>query len=357
MIKNKPDYKLFNIAILFLIFYLIYQTSNVWLGILGTLWKIIMPFFFAFVVAYAFYPFLKYMQKKGIPKAIAILIIVAIIIAVVILVGSLIVPLMFDQLVGLFNSILSFVKNISLDYDLNLGTLQDSLNSAFNDIIASFGKYVSDGAVTAISISLDVLSKVFIAASVAVYLLSDMDKIRLKVGKYLRKTNKRLFLYVKELDNQMKRYLTGFLKIAFITIFEYGGVFMIIGHPNAILLGFLACIASLIPYFGGIAVNCIAAITAFVVSPALFIRTVIAFVILSNVDGYLINPFVYGKTNQIHPVICIMSVFAGGILFGILGIVISLPLAIILLTTFKFFKNDINVKVDGIKDRGIIEKS
>ena len=45
-----------------------------------------------------------------------------------------------------------------------------------------------------------------------------------------------------------------------------------------------------------------------------------------------------------------MSVFAGGILFGIAGIIISLPLAIIIITTIKYFKSDINDKIEDIKE-------
>jgi len=147
----------------------------------------------------------------------------------------------------------------------------------------------------------------------------------------------------------MKNYLVGMLKVMIITVFEYSIAYMIIGHPNAILLGVLAMVGGLIPYFGGMITNVVAAVTAFVISPALFVKTVITFVVLSSVDGYLINPLVYGKTNNVHPLIVIMSVFVGGKIFGILGIMISFPLAVIILATIKFFKNDINDKIEDIK--------
>ena len=76
-------------------------------------------------------------------------------------------------------------------------------------------------------------------------------------------------------------------------------------------------------------------------SPDLFLKTCIIFVIFSAVDGYVINPWVYGKTNKIHPLVVIVSVFAGGILFGITGIILSLPVAIVIIATYKFFKDDI----------------
>ena len=52
----------------------------------------------------------------------------------------------------------------------------------------------------------------------------------------------------------------GLSNIIVITLVEYTLVYTIIGHPNAILLGFLAAVANLIPYFGGIIVNVIAII-------------------------------------------------------------------------------------------------
>ena len=107
----------------------------------------------------------------------------------------------------------------------------------------------------------------------------------------------------------MKNYLDGFTKIIIITIIEYTIAFLLIGHPNAILLGFLSAIANLIPYFGGLITNTIAIITAIVISPKLFIRTLIVFLILSILDSYVINPFVYGKSNKLHPIIVILSVY------------------------------------------------
>ena len=109
-------------------------------------------------------------------------------------------------------------------------------------------------------------------------------------------------------------------------------------------------VANLIPYFGGMINNVVAAVTAFVISPALFVKTLIVFAVLSMVDGYIINPLVYGKTNKVPPLVTIISVFVGGALFGIVGIIISLPLAIIIITTFKYFKEDMIEKIEDFKE-------
>lgn len=349
MFKDKLNYRLLNVAIFAILFLILYHTGPLWMGIVNKVWEIIFPFFIAFIVAYALNPFLQFMINKKIPKSIAVTIILVAIFGIIALLLALVFPLLFEQLSSLFNGILTFIKELTTDYDLNLGPLQKTLTTSFNEIISSLGKYVSDGAVSVINNSLNVVSILVIAIAAAIYLLVDMTRIRAEFKEFLLAKNKRLHDYFKIIDTEMKSYLTGFIKIVGITLVEYTLAFLIIGHPNAILLGFLAAIATLIPYFGGMITNVIAAITAFVISPGLFVRTIICFFILSCLDGYVINPFVYGKTNEVHPLVVIFSVFAGGALFGVLGIIISLPLAIIVIATYKFYKHDINEKLDDIK--------
>ena len=318
MFKDKLNYRLLNIVLIATLVFIIYITGGLWLGIVSKIISILFPFIIAFVLAYALYPFLQFLKRKGINKNIAITIVIAVILGVIALLVALVIPLLFNQLSSLFNGILAFVRELMTDYDLNLGPLQATLTESFNEIIAGLGKYVSNGAVSVINSSLNVIS---------------------------------IFNYFKILDQEMKNYLTGFIKIVGITLVEYTLAFLIIGHPNAILLGVLAAVATLIPYFGGMITNVIAAVTAFVISPGLFIRTIICFFVLSALDGYVINPFVYGKTNEVHPLVVIFSVFAGGILFGVIGIIISLPLAILIISTYKFYKEDINEKLGDIKSK------
>ncbi len=350
MLKNKLDFKLINLALIVLIIFLMYQTSNIWLGLLSISLSILGPLFFGFIIAYALHPYLKFLMNHKVPKSLALVIVVFTVLVVLGLIIGLAVPLVFNQLSSLFNSIITFIKEISLKFDINVGGLQDSLSSTFNKIIERMGTMVSNGAINVINVSIGYITSAFIALSSAVYILIDMDKIRTEVKIFLKRKSKKMYRYVEILDEQMKSYLSGFFKIVFISLFEYSVAFLVIGHPNALLLGILAALGSLIPYFGGIFTNIIAAITAFVVSPALFIRTIITFAILSTLDGYVINPLVYGKTNQVHPLVVVLSVFVGGTLFGILGIILSLPVAIILITTYKYFKEDISGKIVDIRE-------
>ena len=339
---SKLNFKLINLALIAITIFFVYKTGNLWLGVTGKIIKIFIPFLFAFALAYALHPFLQKMINAKIPKWLGILIIVLLILALIVFVIYIVSTVLVGQLTALFDNLIKFVNKISeMNFDINVAGLEKDLSGMFKQILSNIGEYVSNGAINIIGTSLNLLSKFLIGAAAFVYFLIDMDKIRNGIRSFFKKRSNKTFCFVKDLDIQMRRYLSGLVKVMLISIVEYTFAYTVIGHPNALLLGFLAGIANLIPYFGGMANNTLAAITAFVVSPSLFIKTIITFIILSMVDSYVINANVYGKSNSIHPLIVIISVFAGSSLFGVMGIVISFPLAILLVTTYKHYKDDI----------------
>lgn len=346
MLKNKLDYKLINLALIALIAFLVYTTSPFWGGILNKAINITIPFLIAFAIAYALHPFLTKMIDNKIPKWAGVTIIVLLILSIISLVVYLVTTVLLGQLSSLFSNIIGFVTKLeSGEWELNLSILETDLTSTFKTILNDVGNSISSGAVSIFNTSLAIISKVFIIFAAFIYFLIDMDKIREEIKFFFKKKSKKTYNYVKSLDDSMRNYLSGLVQVIFITLIEYTLAYTIIGHPNALLLGFLAAVCTLIPYFGGIMVNIIASITAFVVSPGMLIKTIITFVILSSLDSYVINPAVYGKTNKIHPLVTIIALFAGGIIFGIKGVFISFPLTIIIVTTYRYYKEDITEKL------------
>lgn len=354
--EKKINYKLVNLTLVVLMIFFLYKTGHLWMGIIDKVVDITLPFLFAFALAYAIHPILKSMQKKKIPKALGVTIIVSVILLIVAVLIYVVSTVLVGQLSNLFGSILAFVNKLSnydISSDINLSGLESSLNDIFKNILGNVGQYVSNGTIHIVNSSLGILSNVCIAAAAFVYLLIDMDKIRDGVRKFFKKRSKKTYEFVSSLDHQMKKYLSGLVIVMIISVFEYSFVYSLIGHPDALLLGLLAGFANLIPYFGGILNNCVAAVTAFVISPSLFIKTLIVFTVLSMVDSYVINANVYGKTNSIHPLIVIFSVFAGSAIFGIMGIVISFPMAIVGVTAFKFYKDDIFQSIKSRRNKEI----
>lgn len=351
MMENKINYKLVNILLVVLIVCLLYSIKGLWLGLLAKIVAVILPFLIAFAVAYAIYPYCKKLEDYGLPKWLAMTIIYFIIFGFVIIIGITIFPLLYDQIVLFLSNISAVVTDISSKYEVDLGVLQQSISSISSDILKNIGTHISDGAINILNASITVVTNLIIIIAVSIYLLWDMDKIRNTIRKSLKKKKDRIYRYIKRLDIEINNYFSGLLKTIIIQFIEYTLVFALIGHPNYLILGILASITTIIPYFGALLVNVLAVIIASVVSTKLLILTAIVCIICPNIDGYIIAPKVYGKTNQLPALINIFAVFAGGVLGGFWGIVISLPVTITLIATFKFFKEDINNKIGIIKER------
>ncbi len=348
MNKNQINYKLLNILLVILIVCLLYWVSDLWIGIVSKIINVIFPFILAFAVAYALYPYQKKLENVGFPKWLSIAVIYFIIAGLLIMLLILVVPLLYDQIVLFLSNISAVITDISSKFELDLGVLQSTISNISSDILKNVGTYISDGAINVVNSSINIVTSLVIVAIVSVYFLFDMNKIRNYVKKKLKN---RSYKYIARLDNEINNYFTGLIGNMLIQCIEYTVIFGLIGHPNYLILGILAGITNIIPFFGAFIVNVTALIIASVVSTKLFILTLIVCIVCPNIDSYIISPKIYGKTNQLHPLVNIFAVFAGGILGGIWGIILSLPIAIIVIATYKFFKEDINTKIDSIKEK------
>ncbi len=360
MFKDKMNFKLLNILVFASLIYLCIITFNVWGSIISKIIAIIIPFLIAFSIAYAFYPLVKRLKKKGISNGLSVTIVAGSVILIMIILVLITVPLVYDQLVLLSQSITEVLSDLSEKLRINFGDFQNTISGVMDNIIQSAGRYLSNGTFNIVGRAVDFLSDAIIILILSIYFLADMERIRTELSRILRRGNsekrRRAYEYVKALDTELGKYLTGLVLFVGIQFVEYSLIFLIIGHPNWLLLGILASITTVIPYFGGLITNIIAVILASVVSTPLFIATLIVCLIFPNIDGYIISPKVYGKTNNVNAMWTIFAVVVGGKLLGIPGIIMSLPVYILLNCTYKFFKNDIYDTVSNIKNKDEAKK-
>ena len=110
----------------------------------------------------------------------------------------------------------------------------------------------------------------------------------------------------------------------------------LMGVKYAIILGILAAIFELVPAIGPILVGFIAFVVAVSDSFSLGIYAVVFFFIVHQLENHIFIPIVIGKSMKIHPVVVIMALFAGGEIAGFIGIVLSVPIAVIAQEIFNY---------------------
>lgn len=349
MKENKLNYRLINITALMLLLYITVTNIGTWYNIFKELIRIILPFIVAFAIAYSLTPGVKWLQNKGLPKWLSVTLITLIALLIIIFVLATTLPLLYDQLISLSKNFTKISSTISRKFDLNLGAVEGNIEDYLDLAIKNIGKLISDGTADFVSKSIGALGNAIVGFVASIYFLAYMENIRNGLKKFLKSISKRMFKYVQCLDIEIGNYLKGLTIFMVIQFFEYSILFRIVNHPNWLILGVLACITTVIPYFGGLITNLVALALASITAPYTLFGTLVICVIFPQLDGYLISPKVYGKTNNINPLITIMAVSVGGTLAGVIGIIASLPIYLLFRTTYNFFKRDLKEKVKDLK--------
>ena len=349
MLNNKLNYRIINLAALMLLLYIGITNIGLWWGIFTKIVSVLAPFIVGFAFAYALTPLVRFLDKK-LPRGMAVIIVILGSVLIVFGIIAITLPLLYDQLSLLIKMIIEVLNNFSDKFNINVGSFEIKITDYLTGTLKEIGSVTGSTTMNVLSKSFDFIGKFIVGFVGFVYFLVDMDKIRKSFKDLLKSNSKRSFEYVKCMDVEITNYLKGLEIFMVIQLFEYSILFLIIGHPNWLILGILACITTVIPYFGGLITNIIAIILASVVSTPLMIATTVICLIFPQIDGYVISPKVYGRTNNVNPLITIMVVSIGGTLAGVVGIIAALPCYLLIRTTYYFFRKDLRKSVNKMKE-------
>ncbi|HIT10276.1 MAG TPA: AI-2E family transporter [Candidatus Onthousia faecigallinarum] len=351
MYRNRINYKLLNFLILMGLLYIIVTNIGTWFQIFMSVVRVCLPFLIAFAIAYALSPFVRKLEAKGVRKSLAVTTVVLGTLVILVAILSITLPLLYNQLVSFASSIGTVLEDVGEKFNWDLTFVENAVNSFLGNAIDGLAQLTREGTFDFVGKTMSFLGNLVIVFVVTTYFLSYMDKIRAFFKRVLQNYRNKSYQYVKTLDHEFSNYLKGLGLFMVIQFFEYSIVFLIAGHPNWLLFGVLASLTTIIPYFGGLFTNILALLTASVVSSKVFIATLIICLIFPQLDGYIISPRVYGKTNNINPLVTIMVVSIGGTIGGFFGIVIALPVYILISTSYRFFKNDIKKGMKKVKEQ------
>ena len=349
MDKNRLNYRIVNVAALMLLLYFGIANIQLFWGILIKIISVLSPFVIGFAFAYAFTPLVRWLKQKKLPPVAAYLIVILGLLLLLALILWITLPLLYDQLSLLIKMLVEVFNNFNSKFHWNIGSFEIEITEYLNEALKSLGAVTSSTTMGLLGNLFGFFGQFIVGFVGFIYFLVDMDKIRSGFKDLLLSISKRSFNYIKCMDEEITNYLKGLEIFMVIQLFEYSLLFLIIGHPNWLILGILACVTTVIPYFGGLITNIIAIILASVVSLPLTIATTIICLIFPQLDGYVISPKVYGKTNKVNPLITIMAVSVGGTLAGIKGIIIALPCFLLIRTTYHFFQKDLKKGMNIVK--------
>lgn len=133
-----------------------------------------------------------------------------------------------------------------------------------------------------------------------------------------------------------QKYLVGKLFLIGLLAVLYAIGLGISGVDNFIFISLIAATLSLVPYIGNIVGFGLAMIFGYLTSgdTGILLGIIITFSIAQFVESYILEPYVVGDQVDLHPFFIILSVIIGGMIWGIMGMVLSIPILAILHVVF-----------------------
>lgn len=160
-------------------------------------------------------------------------------------------------------------------------------------------------------------------------MLADKDDIRILVKNWTPKDLHPLMrVFVARIDNVLRAVVKGQFLVAFVLSIFYMAGFSLIDLPSGIAIGAIAGICRVVPYFDvliGLLLSSIVIMTQGS-GIAVFIGVLIVIAVVQSLDGMIITPRIIGDRAGVHPIIVIASVFSFGHWFGLLGVLLAVPI-------------------------------
>lgn len=173
---------------------------------------------------------------------------------------------------------------------------------------------------------------------VGITLLVDADRLRRKATTaFPERYHDDLDQLWTELGASMSRYLGGLIAVALIQAVLITVGLLVLGVPYALLLGVWVAITSVIPYVGAWLGAIPAIILALLGSPIDAAWVVLLYFAVNVFEGNFLTPRIQGDAVRVHPVLVLLTVVAVGSLFGILGVVLAVPMLAVGRVFFDFF--------------------
>lgn len=320
--------------------------------VISTGQTVIMPLLVAFFIALLMLPMLRWLKQRGIPESLSI--VICIIVFFLVIAG--ILTFLSFQIAGFVSDIETIRKNLMVHWNNLSAWISSKTNLTLNqqiEMLRQQGTKMGDNVTRYLQGAAVSLSGVFVFVGllpIYIFLMLFYRHLLLRFV-YLwfeEAEHPKVESAVRETEVIVKYYLVGLLiQIAYLTVL-LGGILMLLGVKHAILIGITFAILNLIPYIGALIGNVIGVVLTLTTSGELWqvwaVLGTIAFV--QFLDNNILMPRIVGSKVKINALASIVGIVVGGVIAGIPGMFISIPVMAVLKIIFD--------KTDNMKQWGLL---
>lgn len=299
--------------------------------LLSRLSEVVIPFIVSILITAVLQPLAERLKRAGLGRGLAT--VVTIFIALVLLGGLITVVVIraaqqAPQLGDEINNLLPHIKHwlIHGPLKINPDTVNNLNQTVSNDITKNSSAIASKALSTGKTV-LALLTGLLLAVFSTIFLVYDGDRVW---GFLLRGTPVRarpgLDAAARAAWSTISYYIRGTLIVALFHGLVVAVTLSILGVPLSFPLAVLVALGSFIPLVGAVVTGVLAVAVAGLSKGLIASIVVVAVLLLDNqIEAHVLQPFVVGRYVRIHPLAVVLSLAAAGILFGLVGAFIAVP--------------------------------
>ncbi len=306
---------------------------------------ILAPFLIAAFLSYLGDPLVDRLHRRGLSRTLGVIIVflgmtllglLCLLVAAPLIEGQIrIVIRSIPQLGDWINTaMVPFLESISglTIPTVNVGTLTAAAAKHWNQLGGVVG-VLAGWLGSSTQVMLSWIAFATIVPVVTFYLLRDWDVLLAKINQLIpRQFEPKITALAREVDEVLAQFLRGQLLVMLAQMVYFSVALSLVGLDLALLIGISAGAVSFVPYLGaviGIGSGVLAALMQYhELMPVVWVLVV--FGIGQALESMVLTPLLVGDRIGLHPVAVIFAVMAGGQLFGLVGVLIALPVAAVI---------------------------
>ncbi len=314
-----------------------------------TILKVATPFFIGFVIAWLFNPLVVKLENRGWNRAVASMVIFLVFILIIFAFFSMLIPTIYTQLndliaslPGIFNSLKNWITNFLNNFNssdmVDVASIEANIFKSMEDLGTNITTNLPSMIMNIVGVVFSGLGTMAISLVVGLYLLFDFNNAIDHLLKYIPKTHKyEIETLINQIGEELRKCVRGTLTVACMVFVCDSLGFAIAGLKAPILFGLLCGITDLIPYIGPYIGGAAAVIVGFSQNPMTGIIVLSVAVVVQLIENYVLQPVVMSKTVELHPVTIIIGLLIFGHFFGIIGMILAMPIMSLIKVVYRFF--------------------
>lgn len=289
----------------------------------------------AFMLTIILLPFVRVLHKAHIPAFFAVFIPLTVFVGLMVLLGIYVAPEVREQSVQFAENVPNYLTSIPFADNVNVEAVRSWFVNQLNDLD------IQQLAITLGAALFSFFFAIITILVITVYWLSDYPKIKRTVVSFLpTKYHDRTRDIWLRIENKLGKWFLGQIMISSAVGVMTWLAALALDLPYAAVLGVLAAILEIVPTIGPILAAVPAILLGFTNSPQKALIVAAVYIGIQQIESHLVTPMLMGHRVRLHPIMIIFAFLIGSAFLGVLGALLSVPVAIMVSSVVDSFRSE-----------------